>query len=70
MTKEVKLYFNIFECGRNLLNRLDLTYQRAFVATPQDKYYTMLLDNLVEMNHRNGETLSNEKLRQAVIDVR
>ena len=70
MTKEVKLYFNIFECGRNLLNRLYLTYQRAFVANPQDKYYTMLLDNPVEMNHRNGETLSNEKLRQAVIDVR
>ena len=39
-TKDVKHYFNIFECGRNLLDRLDVTYQRAFVATPQDKYYT------------------------------
>ena len=26
-------YFNIFECGRNLLDKLDVTYQRAFVAS-------------------------------------
>ena len=27
VTKEVKSYFNIFECGRNILYRLDVTYQ-------------------------------------------
>ena len=27
-------YFNIFESGRNLLDQLDVTYQRAFMATP------------------------------------
>ena len=26
-------YFNIFECGRNLLDKLDITYQRAFTAS-------------------------------------
>ena len=26
-------YFNIFECGRNLLDQLDVTYQQAFMAT-------------------------------------
>ena len=26
-------YFNIFECGRNLLHQLDVTYQRAFTAS-------------------------------------
>ena len=26
-------YFNIFECGRNLLDQLDVTYQRAFTAS-------------------------------------
>ena len=36
-TKEVKSYFNIFECGRNILDRLDVTYQQAFIATPQEK---------------------------------
>ena len=33
--------FNIFECGRNLLDQLDITYQRAFMAsTVQEGYYT------------------------------
>ena len=27
VTKEVKHHFNIFECGRNLLDRLDVMYQ-------------------------------------------
>ena len=26
-------YFNIFECGRNLLHQLDVTYQQLFMAT-------------------------------------
>ena len=26
-------YFNIFECGRNLLDKIDVTYQRAFAAS-------------------------------------
>ena len=27
VTHEVPIYFNIFECGRNILNRIDLTYE-------------------------------------------
>ena len=38
-TKEVPIYFNIFECGRNILDRLDVTYEQAFMVTPKDKYY-------------------------------
>ena len=26
-------YFNIFECGRNVLDKLDVTYQHAFAAS-------------------------------------
>ena len=26
-------YFNIFECGSNILDQLDVTYQRAFTAS-------------------------------------
>ena len=26
-------YFNIFKCGRNLLDKLDVTYQSAFAAS-------------------------------------
>ena len=70
MNKEVKHYFNIFGCGRNLLDRIDVTYKQSFMATPQANYYTEMLENLFKMNNLRGEPLSNERLRQAVIDVR
>ena len=63
VTKEVPIYFNIFECGRNILDRLDITYEQACMATPKDKYYTKLLKNLVNDNNRNGTPLSNEKIQ-------
>ena len=34
-TDEVPSYFNIFECCRDILNRLDMTYERACMATPK-----------------------------------
>ena len=37
VTKEVTSYFNIFECGRNLLDRLDVMYERACMTTPKEK---------------------------------
>ena len=61
-TKVVTSYFKIFECGRNLLDRLDVMYQRAFMATPQDKYYNALLNTLVKENNLKGATLSNDKI--------
>ena len=70
MTKDVKIYFNIFGCGRNTLNILDVMYQQAFMATPQEKYYTKMLENQVKIKNRNGEPLPNDKLQQAVRDVR
>ena len=30
-------YFKISECGNNQLKRIDVTYERAFMATPRDK---------------------------------
>ena len=35
VTQKVTSYFNILECGRNLLDQLDVTYQQAFMATPE-----------------------------------
>ena len=54
-------YFNIFECSRNLLDQLDVTYQRAFTASPvqqglyqispaRERYYDMMEDNIEERN--------------------
>ena len=59
-------YFNIIECGRNILDRLDVTYQRLIMATPKDKYYNRLTDTLINDNNHKGKPLSNEKLQQAV----
>ena len=66
VTKEVTSYFNIFEFGKNILDGLDVMYERACMATPKDKYYEKMLETLVDDNNRNGALLSNEKLRQEV----
>ena len=56
------IYFNIFECSRNILDQLDVTYQRAFTASAasspvqkglyqispaQDRYYDVMADHIV-----------------------
>ena len=69
VTEKVKIYFNIYECGRNILDRLDVTYQRAFMATPKDKYYNTFVDNLVKDNNLRGKPFSNEKIQKAVSKV-
>ena len=65
-TKEVTSYFKIIECGRNILDRHAVTYQRVFMATPQDKYYNALLDNIFKDNNRKDKQFSNDKIQQAV----
>ena len=58
-------YFNIFECGRNILDQLDVTYQREFTASEtssavptgnyelspeRERYYDMQADHIAEKN--------------------
>ena len=33
VTGKVTSYFNIFKCGRNILDQFNVTYQQAFMAT-------------------------------------
>ena len=68
MTQKVTSYFNIFECGRNLLDQLEVTYQRAFMATPEDEYYKEMTKIIIKAKNKDGK-LCNEKIRQAVIDL-
>ena len=57
--------FNIFECGRNLLDQLYVTYQRAFTASTavspvqkglyqispaRERYYDIMADHIEEKN--------------------
>ena len=62
MTQKVKRYFNIYDCGGNLLDQLDVMYQRAFMATQKDKYYNALLDTLVKHNNLRGEPFRLSKI--------
>ena len=58
-------YFNIFECGSNILDQLDVTYQRAFTASEtssavppghyelspaRERYYDIQADIIAEKN--------------------
>ena len=61
VTQKVTIYFNIFECGRNLLYQLDFTYQRAFMATPEDEYYKEMMKIIIKAKNE-GEKLCNEKI--------
>ena len=70
MTQKVTSYFNIFECGRDLLDQLDVTYQQVFMATSsQDKYYKEMTKSLIKAKIEGGK-LCNDKFQQAVIDLR
>ena len=69
VTETVKIYFNIYKCGRNILNRLDVTYQQEFMATPKVKYYNALLNILVKDINLRGEPLTNDKIQQAVGNI-
>ena len=69
VTDEVLSYFKIFECDGNILNILDVTYERACMATQKEKYYMTLVKTLIDHNDRQNLPLSNEKLRQSVSTV-
>ena len=69
VTYEVTFYFNVLNCGANILNRLEVTYERACMATIKEKYYTKILETIVDYNDRNNAPLSNEKLRHTVSKV-
>ena len=36
-------YFKLFECGKNILDNLDNTYEREFITTSQGKWDTVKL---------------------------
>ena len=65
MSDKRSIYFNIVECGRNLLDQLDVTYQRAFTASAatstvpkgfyqispaRERYYDIMADHIEEKN--------------------
>ena len=76
-------YFNIFECGRNLLDQLDVTYQRAFTATEtsspvptghyqpypaRERYYDMQAKLLAEKNVGMDKYKIRTKISQVILE--
>ena len=71
VTQKVTSCFNIFECGRNLLDQLDVTYQQVFMETSvQDEYYREMTKSLIKANIGSDGKIRNENIHQAVIDLR
>ena len=71
------IYFNIFECCKNLLDQLDVTYQWAFTASPvqhglyqiytaRERYYDMMANNIVKTNVGSEVTINDKELRKAI----
>ena len=79
VTGKVTNYFNMFECGRNLLDQLDVMYQQAFMASPaqegnykspeQERYYDQLTESLINSNAGSYGNINNDKLNQAINDL-
>ena len=71
-------YFNIFECGRYILDQLDVTYQRAFMASAvqqglyqpspaRERYYDRTAKSLIEAKVGSYGTINDEELHMAII---
>ena len=80
MTKKVTSYSNKFECGRNLLDQLDVTYQQAFMESQvqeeyytspaRERYYDQQAKSLINSNVRIDGTINNDNLNQAITDLK
>ena len=46
-----------------------MSYERVYMATPREEYFTEMLNSLLEHNHRNGTPLSSKNLQEAVSRV-
>ena len=60
------IYFNLFKCGKYLLNRLDASCKQACMATSRESYYIEIFNTLTDYNDRNNTPLSNDKIREAI----
>ena len=74
-------YFNIFECGRNILDQLDVTYQRTLMASPaqeglyqpspeRERYYDKLVDSLIKSKIGSDETINNDELDKSITQLK
>ena len=74
-------YFNIFECGINLLYQLDVTYQHALMESPgqeglyqpspaQERYYDKMSESLIKAKVGSDRTINNDELHKAITQLK
>ena len=75
------IYFNIFKCGRNLLDQLDVKYQQAFTALPaqevlyqpspaRERYYYKMAESLIKAKVGSDVTINNDELHKAITQLK
>ena len=57
---------NVFECGRN---NTDVSYERVYLATEVNEYFTGILDHMNEYQDRHSQILSSKNTKEAVLHV-
>ena len=74
-------YFNTFECGRNLFDQLDVTYQRSFTSSPvqerfyqpylaQERYYDKMSESLIKSKVGSDRTINNDELCKSITQLK
>ena len=72
VTYDVPNYFNVsnvIECRRKILERIDVSYERSYMATPKEEYFTEMMEHLNEYIEPQGQRLSIKNLEDDVIRV-
>ena len=54
----------VFVCRRN---NSDVSYERAYMATSSNEYFTDILDHLNEYHDRHSQRLSIKNLKEAIL---
>ena len=57
---------NVFYCRRN---NPDMSYERAYMVTSGDEYFTEMLDHLNKYHDRHVQILSSKNFKESVLRV-
>ena len=81
MIEKVTSYFNIFDFSINLLDKLDVTYQQAFMASPvqeviyqpspaRERYYYKMAESLSKAKFGSDGTINNDELHKEITQLK
>ena len=59
--------YYVFECERN---NPDVSYERVYMTTSVDEYFTDILDHLNEYHDHHGQRLSSKNIKEAVLPIK